>query len=384
MNTLSVCMIARDEEATIAEALGSLFYDRKDAPAHLPRNEKGQAPIWDELIVVLAGESHDHTREIAQGFEAKIGIYPAPDGRWPVDANGQELRHYGDAREATEALATGDYVLWIDADERLIEGHELIRGVVEQGVLQGVRPHIRPLMNPNISQARQELLHKRGYFKWVGAIHERLKGAPCPVEPRILYDEIPRPGGDRPHGDMYELLRRDMGTRLDQRQLFYIGREHLMDGHYAEAIAVLRLFIEADGGWPERRSQVQTFIGQAWSNLDDPYQARLAYLEAIKEWGNWAEPYYGLALVHRDIGMFREAIAWASAACIFEPGEDSEVFNREIYEWRRFDIMAYCLAQIGRYDQAAAYYEKVARAHPNHTTEANLRRVRGRLKEAVA
>ncbi len=44
--------------------------------------------------------------------------------------------------------------------------------------------------------------------------------------------------------------------------------------------------------------------------------------------------------------------------------------------WRRFDVMAYCLAQVGRYEGAAQYYEKVLAAHPTPTTEANLRRCR--------
>jgi tetratricopeptide (TPR) repeat protein len=163
-----------------------------------------------------------------------------------------------------------------------------------------------------------------------------------------------------------------MGDKMETRQLFYICREHLMESHWAEAIACGRLFLEARGGWPERRAQVACFIAQAWTALNDLYQARLAYLDALKEWGNWAEPYYGLALVHRDLGMFREAIAWGTAACLFEPTD--EVSNQEIYSWRRFDVMAFCLAQIGRFEQAVSYYEKVAAAHPNPTTEANLRR----------
>lgn len=370
-------MIARNEEATIANALDSLHYDRQDPPEGMMPNAAGQYPIWDELIVTLAGESTDNTELIAKAYGAVTAVYPAPDGRWPLDADGKtELRHYGDAREATEMLATGEYVLWIDADERLVQGHELIRALTDQGRVPGVRPHIRPL-GTNVTQARQELFHRRGRYRWRGAIHEWLEGMPCLVEPRIVYEEIERPEGDRPHGNMYDLLRREMGDKMETRQLFYIAREHLMDSHWAQAIACCRLFLDARGGWPERRSQVACFAAQAWTALGDLYQARLAYLDALKEWGNWAEPYYGLALVHRDLGMFREALAWGSAACIFEPGE--EVANVEIYNWRRFDVMAFCLAQIGRYEEAAKYYEKVCKAHPNHTTEANLRRCKERI-----
>lgn len=359
---LTVCMIARNEEATIGEAIESV----KD--------------LADEIVVVLAGESTDRTEEIAKSYGAIVGFYPAPDGRWPVDADGRELRHYGDAREATEKLAHGNYVLWIDADERLVEGHDVIRAIVEQGRLPGVRPHIVPL-GTQTRQARQEMLHRRGKYRWRGAIHEWLEGMPCPIEPRIVYEEIPRLEGDRPHGEMYELLRREMGEKLDTRQLFYIAREHLNEQHWAEAIACCRLFLDAHGGWPERRSQVAVFLAQAWTACDDLYQARQAYIEAIKEYGSWAEPYYGMAVLHRDLGLFQEAIAWASASLIFAPGEEAS--NAEIYEWRRYDVIAYCLAAIGQHGNALPYYRRVMDAHPNDATRTNLSICERKAKEAA-
>lgn len=375
---LTVCMIARNEEATIAKALDSLHWADPHPSPLAQMNGDGLYPLWDELVVVLAGESTDNTEIIARSYGAVVGYYPAPDGVWPTTDDGKELRHYGDAREATERLATSDYVFWIDADERLVKGHELIRKIVEQGKLLGVRPQIKALNG--VVQARQGLLHKRGRFKWRGAVHEWLEGMPLLVEPGILYEEIERPDGDRSHGDMFEILRKDMGDKLETHQLYYMAREHLAEKHFGEAIACARLFIEAGGGFPERRSQVQLFAGHAWMELGDLYQARLAFLEAVKEWGNWAEPYYALARVHQEMGMYREAIAWGSAACIFEPGE--EVSDPSVYSWRRFDVMAYCLAAVGRYEQAAQYYQKVYEAHPNEATHTNLAKCR-RFAEKV-
>lgn len=384
---LTVCMIARDEEATIALALDSLYLDRPDADPALPRNDAGDAPIWDELIVLLAGESTDNTELIAKAYGAKVAIYPAPDGRWPVDAKGVELRNYGEAREACEALATGEYVLWIDGDERLVEGHKLIRAIVEQGLLPGVRPKIRAL-NSNRLDTRQELLHKRGRYRWRGAIHEWLEGMPVPVENGIVYEEIARPGGDRPHGDMFELLRGEMGLKLDTRQLYYIGREHLNASveegaapHWAEAVACCKLFLEARGGWPERRAQVAVFMAQAWEQMQDEYQARLAYLRAIEEWGNWAEPYYALSCLAARQGLMQEALGWASAALWFKPTD--ECANLEIYEWRRYEQIAFCLARIGQYAAAVPYYERVMAAHPNDVSANNLKRCREMMQEAV-
>src|SRR3990167_1450566 len=116
-NTLSVLLIARDEASVIGRCLASL-----------------QPLDWDELIVVDTGSSDD-TCEIAKLYGAKIAYF-----KW--------INDYAAARNFAESLATGDYILWIDADEELLEGHELIRAIVDANLVSSVRPVVR-LMLPN-------------------------------------------------------------------------------------------------------------------------------------------------------------------------------------------------------------------------------------------
>jgi len=86
--SLSVCVIARDEEAVIERCLESV---------------KSAA---DEIVVVDTG-SVDRTVEIAEGYGAKIGHFT-----WCDD--------FAAARNASLELATGDWVLWLDADDYLL------------------------------------------------------------------------------------------------------------------------------------------------------------------------------------------------------------------------------------------------------------------------
>ena len=87
MPTLSVILITRNEEVNLADCLASL-----EGIAH--------------QIVVLDTNSSDRTLEIAKNYGAVI----AQPADWPG---------FGPQKNRALALATGDWVLSLDADERL-------------------------------------------------------------------------------------------------------------------------------------------------------------------------------------------------------------------------------------------------------------------------
>ncbi|WP_230199068.1 glycosyltransferase family 2 protein [Risungbinella massiliensis] len=84
---LSLCMIVKDEEETLASCLESVKY------------------IVDEIILVDTG-STDRTKEIAQNYGANIYDFP-----WTDDFSA--ARNYGIQK------AQGDWILWLDADEKV-------------------------------------------------------------------------------------------------------------------------------------------------------------------------------------------------------------------------------------------------------------------------
>ena len=84
---VSLCMIVRNEERNLPSCLA------------------GVAELVDEIIVVDTG-STDGTKEQAAKWDAKVFDFP-----WVDDfsaARNESLRH-----------ATGDWILWLDADDRL-------------------------------------------------------------------------------------------------------------------------------------------------------------------------------------------------------------------------------------------------------------------------
>jgi Flp pilus assembly protein TadD len=77
----------------------------KDEEANLPACLEGVAGVVDEVVVVDTGSS-DATREVARGYGARVADFPWQDSF--AAARNEGLRH-----------ATGDWVFWMDADDRL-------------------------------------------------------------------------------------------------------------------------------------------------------------------------------------------------------------------------------------------------------------------------
>jgi len=87
---LSLCMIVKDEESVIEDCLKSV---------------KG---VVDQIVVVDTG-SRDSTIEICKRYGAEVYYY-----RWRDD--------FSAARNESIKYARGDWILWMDADERLDPG----------------------------------------------------------------------------------------------------------------------------------------------------------------------------------------------------------------------------------------------------------------------
>ena len=85
--TLSVCMIVKNEETYIKECLESI------------KN------VSDQIVILDTG-STDKTLEIAKLYNAEIHFF-----EWVND--------FSAARNASVGYAKGDWILWLDADERL-------------------------------------------------------------------------------------------------------------------------------------------------------------------------------------------------------------------------------------------------------------------------
>jgi len=145
--TLSLCMIVKNEQEFLPDCLESV----KD--------------IVDQMVIVDTG-SVDNTVEIAKQYGAEVHHF-----EWCND--------FSAARNESIKYATGDWILWIDADERLLpESIPEIKNLLKpenKPVIYKV--YIRSLKkdgkNYSLSNAHRLFKNKSGIY-FTGQIHEQI------------------------------------------------------------------------------------------------------------------------------------------------------------------------------------------------------------------
>ncbi|MBC7346045.1 MAG: glycosyltransferase, partial [Clostridia bacterium] len=143
---LTLCVIARDAAATLGECLAS------------------GAVVADELLVVDTG-SGDNTPGVAQRLGARILSFP-----WQDD--------FALARNFALEQATGDWVLYLDADEVLFaEDGPLVRELVQKEETEAYFIHIHNLVDARgreVVSPAVRLLRRRPEYRWTGRVHEQI------------------------------------------------------------------------------------------------------------------------------------------------------------------------------------------------------------------
>lgn len=227
--TLALCVIAKNEERFIADCLESA------------------KPFVDEIVVVDTG-STDRTREIARECGARVEEFV-----WIDD--------FAAARNAAIEAATSDWILMLDADERLDPASgPLLRGLARQtpSHVHALAPVIenRPLSGERVltsTVAVPRFFPRRAELRFVGAIHEVVTYIPDPRRtlrypaPQIRlihygYDPEVYTERDKDARNLVLLEREVANGSDDPRMPFFLLQQHAIARRWPETVAAFPAF----------------------------------------------------------------------------------------------------------------------------------------------
>jgi len=340
---ISLCMIVKDEAATLGNALASV----KD--------------VVSEIIVVDTG-STDDTVAIAQSHGAKVHSFP-----WVND--------FAAARNASLAHATGDWVLVIDADEVLQPEVATLLKALDQGQPLGDIPAKNILA---VNLLRLELGAPQAPYTLITRLFRRLPGIQFhrPYH-ETVDDSITALQAQNPDWQVVTLTTVALHhTGYDpavvvQRGKFNLAQrvmeaylaDHSNDGYLLNKLAAL--YLES-----EKPDQAIDLLNRALANLDSLdaltryevlYHRALAQGDSHPDQPDLAAADYEAAL-SQDVPAILKLGAWINYGSLKKAQGD-------------------LLAAVALFEQAIAADPTLAIAHYNLGT---AQRARGYLDEAIA
>ncbi|MGO9974620.1 MAG: glycosyltransferase [Solirubrobacteraceae bacterium] len=298
---LSLCMIVRDEEEMLPRSLGAV------------------ASAVDEIVIVDTG-SQDRTIEIARLFGARV-----IEREWTGS--------FSDARNVSFEAATGDWLLYLDADEVLVEGDaERLRALTGQSWRECFY-----LVETNftgqegsggaVSFSALRMFRNRPGYRFSGRLHEQIgQHMPAYVPERIHYSNVRvehygylgvvRDSKEKSRRNIELLLAQQTESAPHPFMHFNLGSEYYAAGDVPAALRELE---------------------QSWAMVSETGPDRYLFTAILIE---------RLTKARIACGRPAEAIDLAAAGLALYPG-----YTDLVYQQGNASLA------LGRFEDAAAYFE---------------------------
>lgn len=355
--TLSLCMIVKNEEAFLRQCLESV---------------KGAV---DEIVIADTG-STDGTREIALEFGAKL-----------VDFEWNES--FSDARNASLAQATSDWILVLDADEvispeTLPNLHQLIS--IPQPVQAGYLLKIRNLHAEDnevdvVEHFMMRLFPNDPELRFHGVIHEQLG----PVDAERPFDRLVAPdvlilhygyiGKTMTDRDKYkrnlELIRTSITQEPENPfHWFNLGLTHRINREEDEALAAFEEAVELS----RKLAHLPTYMAACYSYIISLLIERGAFAQALESceqvplechqspdfWVNFGSVWNGLGEYDKAVEAFERAMAMRSSAFT------SVVSDRAATTWKPYAGIGNTYLMQNKLDQADYYFRRALKENAHN------------------
>lgn len=330
--TISLCMIVKNEENTIARCLDSV------------------QDIADEIVITDTG-STDRTKEIISRYTDKIY-----DFTWIDD--------FAAARNHAFSHAAMEYILWLDADDVLLEPDRI--------QFLALKKKLDPLMdavnmpyhlafdqygNVTFSLRRNRLLKRSRNFQWIGAVHEYIE-----VSGHVLNCDfaVTHKGEARDSDRNLKIYEKRLarGESFTPRDLYYFANELFDHRQYERAVEFYKKFLDTGQGWVEDQISACGKLADCFQRLGD-HENEQAYLYRSFEYDTpRAEFCCRIGFNNLQAGKFKQAAFWYKLATEIEKPLDSwGHMHHACWTWLPHLQLCVCYDRLGKHKLAYEHNE---------------------------
>lgn len=343
MPTLSLCMIVKDEEK------------------NLPRCLQSVAGAVDEIVVVDTG-SKDRTIEVARSFGAKV-----VEWAWRND--------FAAARNVSLDHATGDWLLYLDADEELVAGdgaalRKLLEDEANEGFFlqevnfAGERPGF-----DQVNFATFRLFRNRPEYRFKGALHEQVMPELLSRGRTVAHSTVRlrHYGYLDSHIEAQAKVTRNLKlaqAEVERRPkdafaLFNLGMEYVRSHEWEKALQVnQRAFLNLPDLTVQYASRLLRNLVVSLMGLKRYGEALKVLEDAVQAYPDFTDLFYQQALIYLETEDYARA-ATGFRLCV-EKGESSprHISDQGVGTYRALFGLGYALEMLGDYRAAREAYEQ--------------------------
>lgn len=349
MSTISLCMITMNEEECIERCLNSV------------------QGLVDEIIIVDTG-STDKTNALCQKYNAHIYTY-----QWD--------QHFSNARNYGLSKATGDWILWLDADEELEAfGKKLILKALDKiNSIVFTLPIVNYYGDTLVNESNASILYQPRLFrnfqglKFYNRIHENLR-LPSGIEGQPIQAQI------KHYGYMQEISNKKQKSvrnmKLLKQELHDKNHEPWIEYHLASEYYRMQ---EYDLAFLYVNQSILKFLQKGKKPPSLPYKLKYAILIKTESFeGAWPSIEKAILLYpdYVDLHYYKGCILYhleklTDALQVFEHCIKLGDFHKEHLvlkgagSFRAWHYKGLCLAKLGKTEEAENAFQQAKKIEIN-------------------
>lgn len=340
-------MIVKNEE----EVLGNCLNSVKEAV--------------DEIVIVDTG-STDKTKELAGKYTNKIFNF-----EWIDD--------FSAARNFAFSKATMEFILWLDADDVLLEKDlkklltlkkELSDKIDGVSMLYNIA--FDEFENPTFYYRRNRLVNRKNQFIWHGVVHEYLE-----VSGNIIRSDIAvthrkhekitsNVKGDR-NLKLYE-RKMKKGEPFSPRDLYYYANELRDNQLFKKAASYYQEFLATKKGWVEDEIMACLSLADCFRQLGEKDKELDSLCKSFQYDLPRPEVCCRLGDIFKNNKAYESAIFWYDTAINMKP-EDNGGFRKPAYfTWYPHLQLVVCYWEIGNAEKSYEHNKLAEKFAPNDSS----------------
>jgi glycosyltransferase involved in cell wall biosynthesis len=348
MVTVSLCMIVKNEEASIERCLNSV------------------SNAVDEIIIVDTG-STDRTKELCAKYTDKIY-----DFEWIDD--------FSAARNYSYSFASKDCILWMDADDILLPEDnvkflELKRTLDPSVTAVMIKYHTGTDLRGNtvFTYYRERLTRRECGFRWMEPVHEYLSigGIIINSDIALTHGKFPGAAHKSRNLDIYEEVRKK-GITLSPRGTYYYARELRDNGRIPDAIVQFETFLDSGLGWKEDTITACGELAGCYQKINCPGKALQAMLRSFAYDLPRAELCCKIGYFYQEQEDYERAAFWFNfILSLKEPTDTWGFLQHDCWGYIPLIECAVCFDHLGDYRKANEYNNQALLLKPDSISALN-------------